>query len=148
MSFFQNLTHHFRSTFRELFVYHNSSLEFRAKLFALVAGADETISLEEEQLIRKAAVEIYNGDESRAMTMWLATKEYVEKIRSDNDLGVDELAKDITNLLKRNRRFVSKIDTQMLSRFLEIQTNEDTRDYQRHIIDFLTALKEEYTPRS
>ena len=147
MSYIQNIKRYFRSAFREFFVYHNSSLEFRAKLFAIVAGANEVISDKEEKIIKDAAIKIYNKDEDRASTLWLATKEYVQKIQSDNDLGVDELAKDITHLLKRNRRFVSKIDINILKPLMEIQEDQDTKDYQKHILDFLQDLKVEFTPK-
>jgi hypothetical protein len=145
MSIGQKIKHYLRSAFREIIVYHNSSLEFRAKLFAIVAGADKNISKDEEKIIRASALEIYHNDENRATTLWLATKEYVEKIRANNNLGIDELARDIEKLIKRNARFVNKIDTKVLTPILDAQTDKDTKDYQRHIITFLERLKEEYT---
>ena len=51
MSIGQKIKHYLRSAFREIIVYHNSSLEFRAKLFAIVAGADKNISKDEEKII-------------------------------------------------------------------------------------------------
>ena len=35
------IKHHFFSAFREVFVHHHGSLEFRAKIFALVIAANE-----------------------------------------------------------------------------------------------------------
>lgn len=142
---FQKLKHYFRSAFREIIVYHNSSLEFRAKLFAIVAGVDKHISAAEEAIIKASALEIYNQDKNRATTLWLATKEYVEKIHRNNDLGIDELARDIEKLVKRNRRFVHKINTTHLMPIIEAQEDKDTQDYQVHIVDFLNRLKREYT---
>ena len=148
MSVIQRFKNHFRSAFREFFVYHNSSLEFRAKLFALVVGANEHMNEAEEKIIYEKALEIYNNDENRAMSLLLAAKEYVTKIKDNNCLGVNELAIDISKLLKRNKRFVHKIDISMLLPFMEIQEDPDTKDYQRHIIDFLATLKEEYSIKS
>lgn len=145
MSIRQNIKNYLRSAFREIIVHHNSSLEFRAKLFAIVAGADKNISKDEEDIIRSSALIIYENDENRAATLWLATKEYVDKIRQNNDLGIDELARDIEKLIKRNTRFVHKIDTAVLLPILQAQTDNDTRDYQRHIIEFLEGLKKEYS---
>ncbi len=143
MTIFQKIKNYFRSAFREIIVYHNSSLEFRAKLFAIVAGASQQMTPEDEQIIMNAALDIYNDDENRAMTLWLATQEYYEKIKEDNNLGVDELAKDIMKLLKRNHRFVHKINTDYLMPLVHAQPDQDTRDYQIHIIDFLDTLKKE-----
>ena len=142
---FQRFKHYLRSAFREIIVYHNSSLEFRAKLFAIVAGVDQEISEAEEDIIRSAALKIYSDDENRATTLWLATKEYVEKIHKNNDLGIDELARDIEKSIKRNHRFVHKINTDYLEPIVEAQSDQDTKDYQRHIVDFLNGLKQEYT---
>lgn len=144
MSIYQSLKHYLRSAFREIIVYHNSSLEFRAKLFAIVAGADQKISENEEKIIRASALEIYHNDKNRATTLWLATKEYVTKIRKNNDLGIDELARDIEKLIKRNKRFVHKIDTARLTPIVDAQTDPDIRDYQLHIIEFLEKLKSDY----
>ena len=145
MSLYQSMKHYLRSAFREIIVYHNSSLEFRAKLFAIVAGADQKISKNEEKIIRASALKTYHNDENRATTLWLATKEYVTKIRSNNDLGIDELARDIEKLIKRNRRFVHKIDPELLRPLAEGQSDPDIQDYQYHIIEFLEKLKSDYT---
>ena len=147
MSIFQHFKHYLRSAFREIIVYHNSSLEFRAKLFAIVAGADENISEDEEKIIKTSALEIYNNDENRATTLWLATKEYVTKIREKNGLGIDELARDIEKLIKRNHRFVHKIDTAWLQPIIDAQEDKDTKDYQIHILEFLERIKEEYSTK-
>jgi hypothetical protein len=142
---FQRFKHYLRSAFREIIVYHNSSLEFRAKLFAIVSGVDKKISAQEEEIIKASALKIYENDENRATTLWLATKEYVEKIHKNNDLGIDELARDIEKLIKRNHRFVHKINTNDLMPIVEAQMDRDTKDYQLHIIEFLESLKREYT---
>ena len=147
MNFLSRIKHYLRSAFREIIVYHNSSLEFRAKLFAIVAGANEEFSNAEHKIIKDAAKEIYKEDVNRVETLLLTIKEYVDKIQDKNNLGIDELAKDIINDIKRNKRFVNKIDTPMLLPLLTIQNDPDVKDYQRHIIDFLDNLKEEYSEK-
>ncbi|MDH5464920.1 MAG: hypothetical protein OEW60_04775 [Thiovulaceae bacterium] len=147
MNFLSRIKHYFRSAFREIIVYHNSSLEFRAKLFTIVAGANEEFSKAEHKIIKEAAQKIYHDDPNRVETLLLAIKEYIEKIREKNDLGIDELARDIINNIKRNKRFVEKIDTKILEPLLTIQDDPDVKDYQRHIIDFLDNLKEEYSEK-
>lgn len=143
MKFIQIFRHFFTSHFREFFVYHHSSLEFRAKLFAVVAGANEEFSPQEQEIIKAQASKIYD-DPDRVETLLATVIEYIDIIKEDNGLGVDELAKDIDKSLKRNKRFVSKINTEQLLPLLEVQTDQDTQDYQRHIIDFLERLKKEH----
>lgn len=40
------IKNHFFSAFRELFVHHHGSLEFRAKIFALIISANEDVKPE------------------------------------------------------------------------------------------------------
>lgn len=47
------IKHHFFSAFRELFVHHHGSLEFRAKLFALVIAANEDAKVENYITVKK-----------------------------------------------------------------------------------------------
>ena len=144
MQLFQKIKHFFRYHFREFFVYHHSSLEFRAKLFAVVAGADEKFSKQEYTIIKEQAKKIYD-DPNRIETLLSTIEEYIHIIQEKNTLGVDELAKDIEKLVRRNRRFVAKIDTALLMPLVEVQTDQDTKDYQRHIIEFLEQVKQNYT---
>ena len=60
------IKHHFFSAFRELFVHHHSSLEFRARVFALVISANEDVNVENYIVVKKFGMEIYKGDEERA----------------------------------------------------------------------------------
>ncbi|KIM10217.1 MAG: hypothetical protein KU37_11200 [Sulfuricurvum sp. PC08-66] len=146
MAFLHAFKHHFISAFRELFVYHSSSLEFRAKLLALVAGANEQIGECEYEIIKKLSHQIYT-ESNRASTLQFATREYIDKVLEDNGLGVNELAADIAKLTKNNSRFVTKIDTAQLAHFLECHNDPDTLDYQRHILTFLDDLKTEFSPK-
>lgn len=135
---------YFRSNFRELFLYHNSSLEFRAKLFALVVGAKGKDTSKEFELLHQQALKIYKDDELRALTFEDATKEYLHKIYAFNKSGVDKLARDISKTLKHKPRFAQKIDTELLIPFISCHNDTDTQSYQEHIIQFLDTLRLEY----
>jgi hypothetical protein len=137
------IKHHFFSAFRELFVHHHGSLEFRAKIFALVIAANSNIKVENYIIIKDIGLNIYNGDEDRANLLMLTTKEIVKKVVSDNGLGLDSLVYSIQKELKIIPRYAKKIDIKSL-RPLLIQTHdEDTLSYQENILDFLKVLKEE-----
>ncbi len=78
------IKHHFFSAFRELFVHHHGSLEFRAKLFALVIAANNDATVENYITVKKIGMEIYKNDEDRANLLMLSTKELVTKIRENS----------------------------------------------------------------
>ncbi len=134
------------SAFRELFVYHHSSLEFRAKLFAVVIAANDDANDCELQIVKDAGMSIYN-DESRANALMLTTKEYVVKVVEDNGLDMDSLIKDITDELRVVPRYAEKIDITQLEPLIECGTDEDVSTYQIRIIEFLDRLKQEYTQK-
>ncbi|MCW8838040.1 MAG: hypothetical protein OQK11_04985, partial [Thiovulaceae bacterium] len=97
-----NLKHRFFSAFREIFVHHHGSLEFRAKIIALiVASFEDTIYDEAEayNLIREYALKLY-GDENRADLLVLTTKELVKKVYDKNGLDIDTLISNIQKELK------------------------------------------------
>ena len=149
MTLLQSIKTYFRSTFREIFVYHNSSLEFRAKVLALVIGANDSCNSCDYDTAYKVGLDIYHNDENRAATLLHACKEYVSKVHLDNDLGINELANDITKLLKANPRFAMKIDTQKLQALLKChEEDSDTLSYQENILEFLDTLKAEYLPKT
>lgn len=137
------LKHYILSAFRELFIYHHSSLEFRAKVFAIVIAANEHSGDCELELVKKAGIEIYD-DENRANTLMLTTKEYVQKVRNSNGLDIDRLAQDIIKELKLITRYAEKIDVSQLKPFIQCSTDEDTIAYQMNIIEFLGRLKKDH----
>ena len=57
------IKHHFFSAFRELFVHHHGSLEFRAKIFALIIAANEDVNVESYMIIKEIGMKIYDNDE-------------------------------------------------------------------------------------
>jgi len=141
MSLFFRVKHHFFSAFRELFVHHHGSLNFRAKIFALVISADENAKVENYIIIKKIALNLYHNDEERANLLTLATKELVQKVRNDNGLYLETLILHIQTELKIVPRYAKKIDTQRLKPLLELPMDADTILYQEKILLFLETLK-------
>jgi len=137
------LKHRFLNAFRELFVHHHSSLEFRAKLFALIISADENAVIENYALIKEIGLKLYNEDENRAELLMLSSKELVKKIKNNNGLDIDSLVLNIQKELKVIPRFAQKIDVDILKKFLILTSNNDTLAYQENILEFLQKIKDD-----
>lgn len=135
--------HFLFNAFRELFLYHHGSLEFRAKLFAAVISADEDASECEFDLVKKAGMDIYN-DEDRSNTLVLTTREMVHKVIEDNGLAIDELVEDIIRDLKTVPRYALKIDLAQLEPLLACQSDPDITAYQKSILRLFGELRSEY----
>lgn len=136
------LKHYFFNAFRELFVHHHGSLEFRAKLFTLIIASYDHAHEEYYDKIKYLAMKIYNNDEDRANLLTLLTKEFMQKIE-DGLLDIDKLILNIQQELKIAPRFAKKIDVDTLKELTHLSYNKDTNDYQDRIITFLATLKEE-----
>ena len=137
------IKHHFFSAFREFFVHHHGSLEFRAKIFALVIGVNPKASVENFIVVKDIGMHIYDGNEDRANLLMLSTKEMVQKVRDSNGLDIDLLVNTIQNELKIVPRYAKKIDIKALSPLLLLTHDEDILSYQNNILEFLEKLKEE-----
>jgi hypothetical protein len=135
--------HYLFNAFRELFIYHHSSLEFRAKVFALIIAANEHASECEYEVVKNTGMAIYN-EEDRANTLTLTTKEFVEKIRERKGLDIDILIQDILRELKMIPRYAKKINIEELRPLVSCNHDEDSVSYQNSIISFLERLKKEY----
>jgi hypothetical protein len=125
----------FLSFFRELFVYHHTSLEFRAKLFAAMIASNKNDNSCEYKVLSKIASEIYD-DEYRVNVLVHTTKEYVNKILKSDSLDLDCLLLDIDKDLKRHKRFKNKINMQHLRSFFACNGDEDTIILQTRILEF------------
>ncbi|DAB32833.1 MAG: hypothetical protein PWQ42_148 [Sulfurospirillum sp.] len=125
----------FLSFFRELFVYHHTSLEFRAKLFAAMIASNKNDNSCEYKVLSKIASEIYD-DEYRVNVLVHTTKEYVNKILKSDSLDLDCLLLDIDKDLKRHKRFKNKINMQHLRSFFTCNGDEDTSILQTRILEF------------
>ncbi len=130
--------------FREFLVYHSSSLEFRAELILLMIMSDGKIESCEEEIIKKISEEIYDNDKDRARLLSETIHEFHEKIITKNGLEYTDLITKISNDIKRNPRFVSKINIDHLRRFRSCLTEEEDQIFHDRIITFLIGLKEEY----
>ncbi len=141
------IKHHFFSAFRELFVHHHGSLEFRAKLFALLIVANEkaTEEIREESylFVKDVAMEIYNNDTDRANLLMLSTKELVNKVIQNNGLDIDTLILHIQKELKIVPRYAKKIEIKSLKPIIALSNDRDTVSYQENILEFLQTLKNE-----
>lgn len=137
------IKHYFYHAFRELFVYHHSSLEFRAKIFALVISADDNEKVESYNMVKNAGLKIYKNDENRANLLMSNTKELVKKIRESEGLQAEKLITHIQQELKLIPRYAKKIDINELEPLLTLSSNNDTIAYQKNIIEFLETIKED-----
>jgi len=137
------IKHHFFSAFRELFVHHHGSLEFRAKIFALIISANEDSTVESYIIVKEIGNTIYNNDEERVNLLMLSTKELVRKVKDNNGLDIDILVTNIQKELKIIPRYAKKIDIEALETLTKLSHNEDTIAYQKSIINFLQLLKDE-----
>ena len=137
------IKHYFFSAFREIFVHHHGSLNFRAKVFALVISADENAKVENYIVVKNIGMKLYHNNEERANLLTLATKELVKKVKDKNGLHLETLIIHIQKELKIVPRYAKKIDIEFLKPLLEIPTDKDTILYQEKILRFLTELKEE-----
>lgn len=125
----------FLTFFREFFVYHHRSLEFRAKFFAAMIASNTKIDENIYEILQKIGKEIYGNDEYRTEMLIRTTKEYVNKIMTDNGLNLDEIIFDIDRLIKENKRYVKKINMNHLKR-LQVKDNEDVMVTQQRILEF------------
>ncbi len=129
------------NTFRELFIYHHNSLEFRAKLFALIIAVDGEGNDEIFEYVKHSGMAIYN-DEDRADTLLHTTQEIIAKVHNDNGLDEDLLVEDIVKEINNIPRFRKKINTEQLRQLLEFTEDNDIKSYQENILEFLDNAKE------
>jgi len=137
------LKHHFFNAFRVFFVNHYDSLEFRAKIFALIISSNEDVDEENYAIVEKIALDIYKDDKDRANLLTLATKELVKKVQDTNSLDIDTLVSHIQKELKIIPRYAKKIDIESLKQLTDITRDIDTLSYQQNILEFLQNLKDD-----
>lgn len=144
MNFAFTFKYRFFNAFRELFVHHHGSLEFRAKIFALIIAANDKPTIESFIIVKDIGLEIYQQDENRANLLMLTTKEIVEKIKNEANSDLDKLVTNIQKELKIVPRYATKIDIKTLKTLVLLTRDEDTIAYQERILEFLSELKNEY----
>jgi len=143
MSLAFRIKHHFFSAFREIFVHHHGSLEFRAKILALIIAADDKPKDEGYVIVKDLGLKIYEGNEERANLLLLSTKELVKKVKDNNGLNLDTLVSHIQKELKIVPRYAKKIDIEALQPIIDLSKDLDTIAYQKNILEFLQNLKDE-----
>jgi hypothetical protein len=134
--------------FREFLVYHNNSLEFRAKLLTLMVASDNEITPCEDKLLKKIAHEIYDQNSERAELLIDTVYEYAIKIKTDNGLNFEHLIELVERETRSVSKFSKKINTDVLSRFLDCIDDEDDKIFNQRILEFLDTLKLEYGDKS
>ena len=137
------IKNYFFSAFREIFVYHHSSLEFRAKIYALViASGNEPIHHYQETL-QEIASRIYN-DPDRANALIITVKEYLNSVQNKKHHGEESLLIEVIRELRQVPRFALKIEPDHLLNLQEHTGDRDSKIYQSRLIDFLGQKRLEY----
>jgi len=132
--------------FRDIFVHHTSSLEFRAKVYASVIAIKDGMVECEELILKDIAKSIYKNDSARCELLVQVTKEYVDKIVEKNELNINTLIKNIDYELKKSSRFVHKINIEELKRFISCNCDdEEITIIQERVIEFLELEIKEYS---
>ena len=126
---------HFLSIFRELFVPHYRSLEFRAKIFTAMLIAKNSILDSDYQEVEEIAKDIYKDDKKRIHILVQTVKEYVERATQGSKWNLDLLLKDIDYELKMIKRYVKKIDFEHLRRLM-INSDEMDAIFQQQVYEF------------
>jgi len=130
--------------FREFLVYHSASLEFRAELILLMIMSDSKITACEKKIIMEISKETYPSDNDRARLLAEMIHEFHEKIITNNGLEYTDLITKISTDIKRNPRFVQKINIDQLDRFGACMEDDENRIFHERIISFLKEMKEEH----
>lgn len=126
---------HFLSIFRELFVPHYRSLEFRAKILAAMLIAKKNLVDSDYEDVAQIAKDIYGDDKKRIHILVQTVKEYIDKATQGGELNLDSLLKDIDYELKNIKRYVKKIDFADLRRLM-INSDEVDAHFQQQVYEF------------
>ena len=145
---YKRLRRKIKKVFRELLLYHSSSLEYRAKILTLMVAVNQEITECEEELLLKTACEIYNQDEERSEILVETVKEYFDKIITNNGLDYEHLIFQVERETRDVKRFAEKIDIPALEKFHACIDDEEDRIYQERVVTFLASLKEKYGGKS
>mgnify|MGYP000308406776 FL=1 len=144
MNLFKSLKRNIMKMFRELLVYHHSSLEYRAKVLTLMISANGEICECEKQKLKEIANSIYGDDQERAELLIDTVNEYHTKIMTNNGLDFEHLIQLVARETKEVPRFTQKIDMGLLMQLHECMDTDEDILFQQRIIEFLQGLKDEY----
>jgi hypothetical protein len=141
---FKSLKRNIMKMFRELLVYHHSSLEYRAKVLTLMISSNGEICECEKQKLKEIAHSIYGDNHERAELLIDTVMEYHTKIITDNGLNFEHLIQLVEKETKEVPRFTVKIDMGLIMQLHECMDSPDDILFQQRIIEFLQGLKDEY----
>lgn len=141
---FKSLKRNIMKMFRELLVYHHSSLEYRAKVITLMISSNGEICECEKQKLKEIAYSIYGDDHDRAELLIDTVMEYHTKIITNNGLDFEHLIHQLAVETREVPRFTSKIDMGLLVKLHECMDDEEDILFQKRILEFLQGLKDEY----
>ena len=144
MILFKILKRNIMKMFRELLVYHHSSLEYRAKILTLMISSNGEICECEKQKLKEIAHSIYGDDHERADLLIDTVSEYHMKIINNNGLDFEHLVQLVAKETKEVPRFTEKIDMGLIMQLHECMDSSDDILFQQRIIEFLQGLKDEY----
>ena len=100
----------FLSAFRDFFIYHHKSLEFRAKIFAAIISA--------KFILNDIVNEIYENDQTRKDFLIQTVREYVARVKRNDRITLDTLLLSIDKDMKDHKRYTKKIDFSHLRRLM------------------------------
>ena len=141
---FKSLKRTVTKMFRELLVYHHSSLEYRAKILTLMISSNGEICECEKQKLKEIAQGIYGDDGERAELLIDTVNEYHNKIMTENGLDFEHLIQLVEKETKAVKRFAAKIDMKLLMQLHACMESEEDILFQQRILEFLQGLKDEY----
>ena len=138
-----NFKNHLLSVFREVFIPHHRSIEFRAKIFAAMLLSKKKQTDEDYDAIKDIAGEIYPGDEQRIGVLVSIVKEYILKAKTYKSLNLDSLLKEIDRDIKNNKKYIKKSDFSQLRRLI----GDDDEDalIQQRVYEFFVCEVKEYS---
>ena len=108
----------FLSAFRDFFVYHHKSLEFRAKIFAAIISAKFDPDEDDFFILNDIVNEIYENDQTRKDFLIQTVREYVARVKRSDRITLDTLLLSIDKDMKDHKRYAKKIDFSHLCRLM------------------------------
>lgn len=108
----------FLSAFRDFFVYHHKSLEFRAKIFAAIISAKFDPDEDDFFILNDIVNEIYENDQTRKDFLIQTVREYVARVKRNDRITLDTLLLSIDKDMKDHKRYAKKIDFSHLRRLM------------------------------
>ena len=125
----------FLSAFRDFFVYHHKSLEFRAKIFAAIISAKFDPDEDDFFILNDIVNEIYENDQTRKDFLIQTVREYVARVKRSDRITLDTLILSIDKDMKDHKRYAKKIDFSHLRRLMSACEEEIL--VQQRVYEFL-----------